>query len=58
MQPIEGPRSEPKCPMTAICDNLKRVAGQWRLALIVLGFLLTVLWIGTLIGITLYFLMN
>jgi hypothetical protein len=59
MQSIETPpRCDPKYTMTATRNKLKRLAARWPMAMIVLGFLLTVAWIGALIGIVLYFLMG
>jgi len=35
-------------------DQLKRLINQWPVAMIVFGVLLTVVWIGVLIGIAIY----
>ena len=39
----------------SIRDKLKRLAGQWPVAVVALGVLLTVIWIGVLIWTFLFF---
>jgi hypothetical protein len=41
---------------SSIRDKLKRLAGQWPVAMLALGVLLTLVWIGLLIWTALFFL--
>jgi hypothetical protein len=40
--------------IAVLMDQLKRLINQWPVAMIAFGILLTVVWIGVLIGIAIY----